>query len=342
MRNVRNDSIFSKEMLFQVVLIFIVFLFYSFDKNHPLIEFHEIIFFLNYVIASIIINYFLFPIFIYRKKYIAFLLIFFTLIGLVVFIEETILEKIFFPDTRGKYFPHLMYTLLDILPPILILSGFKLAWDATVKQKELDDLKIMMKESELQFLKSQINPHFLFNNLNNLYAHAIENSTKTPEIILSLSSILRYMLYECKAEYVPLENEKDQLKNFIHLSEMQIEGRGKANFKCNNFISGYYIAPLILTVFIENAFKHSSSSQTENIDIDIELNVNDSGLMYFKCQNTFQKISNTANLAKGIGLLNVKKRLNLIYPNLHELKILQSENIYSVELKIDLNKTTKE
>jgi Putative regulator of cell autolysis len=121
-------------------------------------------------------------------------------------------------------------------------------------------LENSVKESELQFLKYQINPHFLFNNMNNLYAHAIENSSKTPEIILEFSAVLRYMLYECKARFVALEKEIEQLKNYINLNTLQIEGSGKVDYTINGMESGFQIAPLILMVFIENAFKHSASS----------------------------------------------------------------------------------
>lgn len=335
----RNHIRVSKESFFQTVLFFTVFLFYSFDKNNPLIEFHEIIYFLNYAVASLVINYYLLPKFIYKKKYIFFVFGFCLLISIVIFIEEGVLEQIFFSETRGKHFSPLIYNLLDVLPPIIILSGPKFAWDAMVKQKELDELKIIVKESELQFLKSQINPHFLFNNMNNLYAHAIENSSKTPDIILAISDLLRYMLYDCKSKYVALNIEIDQLKNFIRLHEMQIEGRGSVSFSNNNSGGHVLIAPLLLMVFIENAFKHSASSLLENINIEIELNVNKSGELLLTCKNTYQTESNTESLSNGIGLENVKKRLELLYPKAHQLNISDKNHIFEVALKLNLKKT---
>ena len=327
-----------QELLFQFVLISIVFLFYSFDKEDPLIEFHEAVFFLNYLLAALIIGYVLLPRYIYKKKYTAFIIYFCLLIGVVIFIEEGVLERIFFRDTKGRNFSDLIYNLLDVMPPVIILSGFKLAWDAAVKQRELDELKIIAKESELQFLKSQINPHFLFNNINNLYSYAIENSPKTPDFILSLSSILRYMLYECKAKYVPLSKELEHLEDFIALHEIQIEGRGTVEYSSKNLSSDYQIAPLILFVFVENAFKHSASSQTKSIAITIDVSVDEAGKLNFMFRNNYQYQSNLESLTHGIGLENVKKRLRLIYPNLHELKITQNNNLYEVMLTIDLNK----
>lgn len=331
----RKSSVL-EEAVFQVVFVLIVFLFYSFDRNNPQIEFYEFVFFLNYAIAAYILNFLLIPKFIYQKKYFKFTYLFLMLIAGVILVEELVIEQIFFADTRGKRFSNILYTLIDILPPIIILAGFKLAWDAVSKQRELDELKAMVHESELQFLKTQINPHFLFNNLNNLYGHAIENSSKTPEIILSLSSLLRYMLYECKVEYVPLNKEIEQLQNFINLGELQIEGRGNVHFNNEITTNSYKIAPLILVVFIENAFKHSASSITDNISIHIDLKLNAEGGLHFTCKNSYQKDSNTTELSHGIGLKNVQKRLDLIYPNAHSLNLNQDDNFYYVELKMNL------
>ncbi|MEO0331173.1 MAG: histidine kinase, partial [Bacteroidota bacterium] len=198
-----------------------------------------------------------------------------------------------------------------------------------------------IQESELQFLKSQINPHFLFNNLNNLYSYAIDYSPQTPEIILKLSSVLRYMLYECKEKLVPLVKEVKQLENFTQLSQLQIEERGVVNFTAQTNQSDYQIAPLILIVFIENAFKHSQSGQSENIRIDISIQLSEEGALEFWCRNNFSVDTNTENLASGIGLANVKKRLQLLYPNAHQLRIKETENQYEVSLSMQLTKQVR-
>ena len=327
-----------KEVIFQIILHLVVFAFYTYDEEHPHIHFHQILFFLNYGVAAFIINYVLLPRFYYRKKHIYFFISLVLVIATVIVVEEFVLEKIYFPNSRGKHFPGVFYSLLDVLPIITILTGFKFAWDALGKQREVDELKAAIKESELQFLKSQINPHFLFNNLNNLYSYAIEKSPKTPAIILELSSVLRYMLYECKEKYVLLSKEIKQLENFTRLSELQIEERGTVNFKAEDIQSGYQIAPLILIVFIENAFKHSQASQSENIFIDIEIKMREAGGLEFICKNNFQPTTNTESLTKGIGLENVKKRLQLLYPGAHELNILEKENRYEVYLTMQLKK----
>lgn len=334
----KNVLISSKELLFQIILHLVVFIFFSFDKNQPQIQGHQIVFFLNYALANFFISYFLLPQFYYKKKYLYFLASVILTIALVIVVEEFILERYYFPDTRGRYFPGVFYCLIDVLPVITIFSGFKFAWDALGKQREVDELKAAMEESELQFLKSQINPHFLFNNLNNLYAYAIEQSPKTPTIILELSAVLRYMLYECREKYVSLSKEVEQLENFTQLYKLQIEDRGIVNFRAQNIQGSYKIAPLILIVFIENAFKHSQASQSDNIYIDVEVTLTEGGKLVFVCKNNFQPITNTQSLSKGIGLENVKKRLQLLYPDAHQLRITDAENQFDVYLTLDLKK----
>jgi hypothetical protein len=326
----------AKEILFQIVLHGILFLFFSFDRNQPQIQEYKIVAFLNYALGALIINYILLPKYFYTKKYTLFFIYVAIVVAGLIAVEELILERIYYPDTRGKHFPGIFYSLLDVMPVIAILAGFKFAWDASLKQKEVEELRTSVKESELQFLKSQINPHFLFNNLNNMYSHAIEQSPKTPSIILELSSVLRYMLYDCKEDFVALNKEIEHLKNFTQLNELQIEDRGKVTFATEQIPSGYLIAPLILTVFIENAFKHSTASQSEDIFIDISIKINSDGQLDFECKNTYQADTNTEKLSNGIGLQNVKKRLQLLYPAAHNLTIQDTKNNYFVHLKMNL------
>ncbi len=336
---IKTPSFLYKEIFFQIVLHSLVFIFYSFDKNNPQIANYHAAFFLSYALAAFIINYWLLPQFYYRKQYVLFFALFLLIIAAVILVEELVLEPIYFPGSkRAETFPGVFFSLVEILPVITILVGFKFAWDAIGKHREVDELRAAVQESELQFLKSQINPHFLFNNLNNLYSYAIENSPKTPAIILELSSVLRYMLYECKERFVPLAKEIEQLENFTRLSELQIEERGKVNFQAHHIPSGYQIAPLILIVFIENAFKHSQASQSENIVIDIEIAVSDEGRLDFYCKNSYQSTTNTNKLSQGIGLENVRKRLQLIYPQAHQLDIRESEDQYEVHLFLQLKK----
>lgn len=337
MMNTKTDYIQkTKEFFFQITLGSLVFILYSYGRHDRNITFQEFIFFTNQSLGAFVIGFFLLPNFFYQNKYWHFTIYSAVVLSVVVFIEEGILERIYFPTTRGRNLAAQIYDLLDVLPTILILLGAKFAWDAITERKRANQLELLAKESELQFLKTQINPHFLFNNLNNLYALAIEESPQTPDFILELSAMLRYMLYECKAQYVALPKEIEQLENFIRLNELQIEGRGKATYTQTINATHFNIAPLIFMVFVENAFKHSASSQTKNIKIDIDLKVSENGTLEFICNNNYLLQSNTQNLSKGIGLENVKKRLEMLYPNAHSLQINSKNHIFQVHLKMML------
>jgi LytS/YehU family sensor histidine kinase len=327
-----------KELLFQIVLHVLVLLFFSFNRNTGSIILHRAIFLLFYSIATLGITYYLMPKYLYKKKYWQFFLGAALLVVVVITIEELVLEPIIFPGTRrGDTFPGVYISLLGILPVMFILSGCKFGWDALQKQAQIDELETTIQESELQFLRSQINPHFLFNNLNNLYSYALQESPKTPEIILEMSGVLRYMLYESKEQFVPLKKELEQLGNFIRLYKLQIEDRGVVHFDVEKIDGDFKIAPLILIVFIENAFKHSQSGQSSDIKIDISVKLKNTTLEFI-CENNYESGFSLDSVAKGIGLKNVKKRLELLYPKKHILQIEEADNSYKVYLKLELEK----
>lgn len=335
-----------KEVVFQLVVSIFLYIVYSFNQEtltvftdhlHRFVP-YKISFFTNYMLAAYVINYVLLPKLLFKKKILAFIGSVMALIVVVILIDEFFLEKIYFPTTRGAYFPGVLFSLVETLPVIILFVGCKFAWDFHKKEREVEVLKSLVKDSELQFLKSQLNPHFLFNNLNNLYAYALKESPKTPSIILELSAVLRYMLYDCKEDYVALHKEMDHLKSFIALYELQIGSRGVVHVTLNNLANGYSIAPLILMVFIENAFKHSTSSQSEGLKISIDISVSEDGVLKFSCKNHYMDCSNTDHLANGIGLENVKKRLNLLYASKHNLKITDINHSFEVLLTMNLLK----
>jgi len=327
-----------KEVLFQVVLHLLVMWFFTYDWRSQGPAWDKAWFFLGYALIAGVITYYLMPGFLYKKQYWKFLGGVLLLLAFSILMEERLLEPWIYPNSRrAANFPGVFVTLLGQLPVITILSGGKFAWDALQKQQEIDDLLINMKESELQFLRSQIHPHFLFNNLNNLYSYSLENSPKTPEIILELSGVLRYMLYESKERFVPLEKELRQLENFIRLYKLQIEQRGKVNFETRDIPPGFKIAPLILVVFIENAFKHSQAGQSSDIEIAISVRVHNATLS-FSCRNNFMPSDQAPDEARGIGLNNVKKRLQLLYPQRHLLKISKEANSFVVKLDLVLER----
>lgn len=323
-----------REYLFLGLLIVLLFFLNSFDKGEPGLLIHNAVFLVNYILGAIFIDYVLIPRFLYRKKAWAFTFLVILVVILVVVIEEFVLEQLFFPHTRARGFS-VIHTLADVLPPMAFLVGYKFSWDAIQKQNRIETLSRMVAESELQFLNSQINPHFLFNNLNNLYAHALENSPKTPEIILQLSSIMRYMLYDCREKTVLLQKEIKNLEDFVQLGRLQLEGRGKISFKVEGQAGQLRIAPLILMVYVENAFKHASASELDDIQIYVSLSISKNALS-FLCENNYSVKSNTENLTRGIGLKNVTGRLDLTYTDKYKLNILDRNNWYRVDLEMEL------
>jgi sensor histidine kinase YesM len=336
-----------KEGIYQLLIILVLLVFFSFDMDSPerfsftdLFVPSKLAFFCNYLAAAMIINYVFLPSLYYNKRFFLFVAAVSVLITLVVLVDEYILEKIYFPDTRGEYFPGLIFTIVETLPIIIIMVAFKLAWDSNKKQREVDYLKNLMRESEIQFLKSQINPHFLFNNLNNLYAHAIDSSPKTPTIILNMANVLRYMLYDCREDFVPLSKEIQHLENYTGLHQLQIENRGSIHFNKEVKNENFCIPPLILMVFVENAFKHSTSSQSGNVEIDIELLVSDEGILAFYCFNNYSPNYQATETAKGIGLKNVRQRLDLLFPKRYQLDIDDDGCTYQVKLSLPLKPTT--
>ncbi len=327
-----------KEFLYQSIFFVILFLMYGLNKHEMKVYMYDIAFFGFYALTALFISYVLVPRFFYTKKMLTFwLLIIMVLLG-VYFMEEYVLEPVLVGGNRGAIISNVFYTILSIFPFLFMMVSFKMAWDAIQKQQELESLQLAVNESELRFLKSQINPHFLFNNLNNLYSYAIENSPKTPSIILELSSVIRYMLYDCKENFVPLSKEIKHLEDFTALNELQIEDRGVVNFSSEIASDNFVIAPLILTMFVENAFKHSTASQGDNITIDIAIKVDKDGSLYFNCENSFLATSNNEKLSKGIGLENVRKRLELLYPDQYELNINDEDSLYKIQLFIKLTK----
>lgn len=196
--------------------------------------------------------------------------------------------------------------------------------------KWLKTLQADKSKAELALLKTQINPHFFFNTLNNLYALTVKNSDQAPAVILKLSEMMRYTIYEGKKELVPLKDEIEYLNNYIDLHRIRYHKSVDIQFN-SSVDENLQIAPLMYIILLENAFKHGVESLSDQAYIHINLQGDADG-MHFTIENNFE--SNDGEQEKGIGLDNLKQRLNLIYPNQHELNISQKESIFKVDLKI--------
>lgn len=192
-------------------------------------------------------------------------------------------------------------------------------------------------KAELSALKGQLHPHFLFNTLNNLYSLTLQNSPKSSNAVLGLSEMLRYMLYECNTDLVPLSNEIRMLKHYTELEKLRYEERLDLTFNINGDLHNLYIAPLLLLPFIENTFKHGASEKPGHNWININLTV-DGNVLKLKASNSKpEQVEQDAGRHFGnIGLQNVKKRLELLYPQQHNLKILDDDEAFLIVLELTL------
>jgi len=226
-----------------------------------------------------------------------------------------------------------MKCLSDYLWQTLVpLIFFSFTWMLYRFLEEQDDLETMKKqhtEMELKFLKSQINPHVLFNNLNTIYSYSIEKPEETPELILMLSDNLKHVLYESNSELISLEKELSFLDNYIKFQKIRTEGVKRIHYKKSVDNLNYQIAPLLLITIFENAFKHS----TLNSDININLVV-ENGVLDCICENDFDETKVTTDDFK-IGLQNLEKRLQLIYKDNFEYHITKNST-FKVHLKLNL------
>ena len=206
---------------------------------------------------------------------------------------------------------------------------------ANKKEKAAMSIEKEKLDTEMKFLKSQINPHFLFNALNNIYALTVVKSDKAPDNLMRLSGMLRYMLYDSNDGKVPLNKEIEYLDNYINLAALK-DSRGlNVNVDFDKGQPGMKVAPLLLIPFVENAFKHSKIEDLTNGFINISLKTNKEDLEFY-IENSIPKIVSKKDKNGGIGLPNTKKRLDLLYPNKHLLSISEDEKVYSVYLKLDL------
>ncbi|MBT3243811.1 MAG: sensor histidine kinase [Bacteroidetes bacterium] len=194
------------------------------------------------------------------------------------------------------------------------------------------DLVLQQHSTELALLKAQINPHFFFNTLNNIYSLVYKKSDDAPEALLKLSEIMRYMLYETKTDLVPLEKELVHLENYLELEKLRVKDPSFISYKTKGDIKGIFVPPLLLLSFVENAFKHGKR-KVDNPGIIIRLRVGIDELDFTVINYTLDNLP-AKKQKEGIGLQNVSRRLELLYPDSHDLEITNIKNQYKVSLTL--------
>lgn len=240
-------------------------------------------------------------------------------------------------NTMNPNTKNILFVMTSIYLVVFIVSAFKLMKlnaDASNKTKALEtkilETQLKLKEQELKYLKMQIHPHFLFNTLNTMYGFALKKADETPEMILKLSNLLDYLLYQVDKPFVSLSDEIDHIKDYIELEKMRFNDTLHINFETENILADTKIAPMLLLPFLENSFKHGSLKKG-NLNVKIKL--------YCKNKSLFFEIVNTSNAngisENGIGLDNIKKRLDLLYKDQYTLNINNENGLFKVNLKLN-------
>ncbi|MDY8137052.1 sensor histidine kinase [Aquimarina sp. 2201CG5-10] len=263
-----------------------------------------------------------------KKKYLLFGLTLATIVVVVSIINEVLDESVFSVGMITGFWANV------IVLPFLLLTAFgvKLIHQTLRNFLTIERLKASQRNSELRVLKSQLNPHFLFNTLNNIYSTNLNDSEKANDIILELADILRYQLESSKKNYIPLIDEIKNLESYISLEKIRVRDC-KITIQKDGYFDNVEIIPLLLLPFIENAFKYGTGIKPGKIDVLFRLDEN--RLFTFVCENNI--VQNKKNLSSGgIGLENVKKRLALGYPDKYKLDIKNNNNIFKVNLTLQL------
>lgn len=204
---------------------------------------------------------------------------------------------------------------------------------ASEKEKAFIQLEKAKLETELKFLKSQINPHFLFNSLHNVYGLTIIHPDRAAEQLLKLSDILRYMLYDSNAEQVPILREVAYLKNYIELTQLKDSRGMDVRFEISDGYESLTVSPLLFIPFVENAFKHSQIEDLEHGYIHISMNISGNRLV-FTVKNSKPLKAYRKDEVGGIGLTNIRQRLKLLYPDKHQLQIEETDTTFNVHLEL--------
>ena len=289
--------------------------------------------------------YLLMPQFLFKKKYILYAFLFFTAIFLMVLLKFNLtyflISNQVWPEGPAPINSLSLNYVIDMmigeLYVITFVTAIKTTLDYLKKQKRVTDLEKAQLETELLFLKSQVSPHFFFNTLNNIHALALEKSDKTPKIIMRLSELMRYLLYETTQKRQSLTNEIHCIQNYLDLEKIRNDDLLEINMSISGDILDKEIAPILLLTFIENAFKHGVNKNIGKTKIDLDFTIKED-FLYFTLVNPLPSktsIKSSFEHSNGIGLENVKKRLTLGYhKNDYKLKIKTKKKKFVVRLKI--------
>lgn len=310
------------------------------DKTFPIAIEHGLIVVFVYALVVYLNLLYLIPNYLTKNQFWTYLGLLLLSILVITPIEALILYLIYSgnPEAQESVVINLN---LYFIPPLLIAIGstlFKIINDWVRDLREKQELEKRTMQSELRFLKSQINPHFLFNTLNSLYALTLKKSDNAPEIVIKLSEMMRYMLYECNEKHVLLSKEVNYLHNYLALEKLRQPKDIDIKFEVEGNVSHQMISPLMFIPFLENSFKHGLSNNLSDGFVHIYLNVEGEDVK-LRIENSKPEklpVRDPKRKSGGIGLVNVKRRLNLLYPEQYSLNIKDNPKSYAIELGLKL------
>ena len=284
-------------------------------------------------------NYLLIPFFLYKKRYALFIFLLITMVLTSSIIKMNVIGRVgnypFLLDLRGNLKDRIYDNIIPHFFLVIAGAAFKLVIDQLGLQKKMAELAKEKAEAELNFLKSQINPHFLFNSLNSVYFLIDKNNPDARQALHKFSDMLRYQLYEANGEKIPIEKEINYLQDYVHLQQLRKDENYKVQFNCSSGVKNFSIEPLLLIPFVENAFKHISHKGSGNNFVKLDLS-RSNGYFEFTVENSREKGIDTTEQHGGIGMNNVKRRLELLYPGAHQLDVKDGENTFKINLKLKI------
>ncbi|MEO5948658.1 MAG: histidine kinase [Chitinophagaceae bacterium] len=282
-------------------------------------------------------NYILIPQLLYKKRYVWFGLTFVVMILLSSVIKMRFLGIIIDNPALYNWSADLKTRVYDNILPhfFLVIAGaaVKLMFDYGKLQQRMAETAKEKAEAELNFLKSQINPHFVFNSLNSVYFLINKDNADARGALHKFSEMLRYQLYEMNGEKIPIEKEIHYLKDYTDLQQLRKDEKYNVEFHCASEVKNFMIEPLLLIPFVENAFKHISHYYDKLNTVKLNMSRNN-GTFNFIIENSTEPIKVSA--LGGIGLVNVKRRLELLYPGKHKLEINEVDDKFIVDLKLEV------
>lgn len=344
-----------EHVIFWLIAFGILTFYYGADKPNYLIPLRNNLFYLPIHMAYFYtLAYFIVPKYLYTKQYLKFSLVLIALIvitGLVTRVVDILFVDPYLFELQKRMDVMFQWDKMEgsfiqrMTKPYYFVNAVKgtnlIVWTGLSAKffKMWFERRQAATEAELNFLKGQIHPHFLFNTLNNLYSLTLQKSPQSPYVVMGLSEILRYMLYEGSADQISLKRDVEIVESYIALEKVRYEERLDLNFSISGEIADLNIAPLLILPLVENAFKHGVSEHVGDAWINIDLTVKHS-LMKLKISNSKPDVlPHDIKKHKGnIGLENVRKRLAILYPDAYELKLFNEDDMFVAILEIKLDK----